>query len=70
MIDYGAVANKRRLQFRYGVKGFEAAIIIPQIGFGSGDDLAYKDSLSYEDNTGNTLLSMYTGKSCLCSFLI
>ena len=47
MIDYGAVANKRRLQFRYGVKGFEVAVIIPQIGFGSGDDLAYKDSFGY-----------------------
>ena len=48
MIDYGAVANKRRLQFRYGVRGFEIAIVMPQIGFGSGDDLAYKDSFGYE----------------------
>lgn len=57
MIDYGAVANKRRLQFRYGVRGFEIAIVMPQIGFGSGDDLAYKDSLGYEyqktDENGN-----------------
>lgn len=52
MIDYGALANKRRLQLRYGIKGFEAAIIIPQIGFGSGDDRAYKDSFGYMYNTG------------------
>ena len=54
MIDYGALANKRRLQFRYGIKGFEAAIIIPQIGFGSGDDRAYKDSFGYMYNTGES----------------
>ena len=48
MIDYGALANKRRLQLRYGLKGFEMAIIMPQIGFGSGDDIAYKDSHTYE----------------------
>lgn len=53
MIDYGALANKRRLQLRYGIKGFEMAIIIPQIGFGSGDDRAYKDSFDYRYNTGN-----------------
>lgn len=41
MIDYGTLANKRRLQLRYGISGFEMAIIIPQIGFGSGDDKAY-----------------------------
>ncbi len=44
MIDYGTLANKRRLQLRYGISGFEMAIIIPQIGFGSGDDKAYTDN--------------------------
>ena len=49
MIDYGTLANKRRLQLRYGISGFEMAIIIPQIGFGSGDDRAYTD------NNGNNV---------------
>lgn len=49
MIDYGTLANKRRLQLRYGISGFEMAIIIPQIGFGSGDDKAYTD------NNGNNV---------------
>lgn len=52
MIDYGTLANKRRLQLRYGISGFEMAIIIPQIGFGSGDDKAYIDSFGYKYNTG------------------
>ncbi len=57
MIDYGTLANKRRLQLRYGISGFEMAIIIPQIGFGSGDDKAYTDSFgySYTDNDGNNV---------------
>ena len=57
MIDYGTLANKRRLQLRYGISGFEMAIIIPQIGFGSGDDKAYTDSFgySYTDNNGNNV---------------
>ena len=59
MIDYGALANKRRLQLRYGIGGFEMAIIMPQIGFGSGDDKAYTDSLGYvysmNDGTGNMI---------------
>lgn len=62
MIDYGALANKRRLQLRYGIGGFEMAIIMPQIGFGSGDDRAYTDSLGYiysmDDGTGN-LINVY-----------
>ena len=62
MIDYGALANKRRLQLRYGIGGFEMAIIMPQIGFGSGDDKAYTDSLGYiysmDDGTGN-LINVY-----------
>lgn len=57
MIDYGTLANKRRLQLRYGISGFEMAIIIPQIGFGSGDDKAYTDSFgySYTENNGNNV---------------
>lgn len=53
MIDYGTLANKRRLQLRYGISGFEMAIIIPQIGFGSGDDKAYTDS--YGNNVDDTI---------------
>lgn len=60
MIDYGALANKRRLQLRYGIGGFEMAIIMPQIGFGSGDDKAYTDKLIDTDVNGNELYSMAT----------
>ena len=60
MIDYGALANKRRLQLRYGLGGFEMAIIMPQIGFGSGDDRAYTDKLIDTDVNGNELYSMAT----------
>ena len=59
MIDYGAVANKRRLQFRYGIRGFEIAIVMPQIGFGSGDDLAYKDSFEYSYQTTDASITAY-----------
>lgn len=62
MIDYGALANKRRLQLRYGIGGFEMAIIMPQIGFGAGDDKAYTDSLIDTDVDGNIIYSMDTSK--------
>ncbi len=62
MIDYGAVANKRRLQLRYGIGGFEMAIIMPQIGFGSGDDRAYTDKLIDTDVNGDVLYSMDASK--------
>lgn len=62
MIDYGALANKRRLQLRYGIGGFEMAIIMPQIGFGSGDDKAYTDTLLNKDVDGNVLYSMDASK--------
>lgn len=62
MIDYGALANKRRLQLRYGIGGFEMAIIMPQIGFGSGDDKAYTDKLIDTDVNGNELYSMDASK--------
>lgn len=62
MIDYGALANKRRLQLRYGLGGFEMAIIMPQIGFGSGDDKAYTDTLLNTDVDGNVLYSMDASK--------
>lgn len=57
MIDYGTLANKRRLQLRYGISGFEMAIIIPQIGFGSGDDKAYTDNNG--NNVDDTIKSSY-----------
>lgn len=60
MIDYGAVANKRRLQFRYGIRGFEIAIVMPQIGFGSGDDAAYKDSFEYSYQTTDASNTPFT----------
>ena len=62
MIDYGALANKRRLQLRYGIGGFEMAIIMPQIGFGSGDDKAYTDTLLNTGVDGNVLYSMDASK--------
>ncbi len=50
MIDYGTLNNRRRLQLRYGIRGFEVAIIIPQLGFnGASDDRAYRDELYYGD---------------------
>lgn len=45
LIDYGNVTNRRRLQVRYGIKGFEIAAIIPKIGLNSlSDDAAYQDT--------------------------
>ena len=42
LIDYGTVSNMRRLQIRYGINGFEIAVIFPYIGFGASNDMAYK----------------------------
>lgn len=45
--DYGTMANRRRLQMRYGIKGFEVAVIIPYVGgFSNADDKAYVDDNS------------------------
>lgn len=52
LIDYGTMAIRRKLQLRYGINGFELAIIIPYINFGVADDNAYVSTLSY--GTGTT----------------
>lgn len=46
LIDYGTMAIRRKLQLRYGINGFELAIIIPYINFGVADDNAYVSTLS------------------------
>lgn len=53
LIDYGNMSIRRKMQLRYGIKGFELAVIIPQIGFGVADDKAYTDELSFTDGTAN-----------------
>ncbi len=58
LIDYGNMSIRRKMQLRYGIKGFELAVIIPQIGFGVADDKAYTDTLSYGDaTTGGSISS-------------
>lgn len=39
--DYGAVISRRKMQLRYGFKGFETALIMPYIGYSNADDIAY-----------------------------
>lgn len=39
--DYGTVISRRRMQVRYGFKGFETALIFPYINFSNADDIAY-----------------------------
>lgn len=51
LIDYGTMAIRRKLQLRYGINGFELAIIIPYINFGVADDNAYVSTLSYSNGT-------------------
>lgn len=51
LIDYGTMAIRRKMQLRYGIKGFELAVIIPYINFGVADDKAYTDTLTYGDAT-------------------
>lgn len=41
--DYGAVISRRKMQVRYGYKGFETALIMPYIGYSSADDRAYSN---------------------------
>lgn len=50
LIDYGNMSIRRKMQLRYGIKGFELAVIIPQIGFGVADDKAYTDEFEYNSN--------------------
>lgn len=54
LIDYGAMAIRRKMQLRYGINGFELAVIIPYINFGVADDNAYTSTLSYGDATTGT----------------
>lgn len=59
--DLGTLADNRRLQVRYGVNGFELAVIIPSLGGGwnsdNTDDTGYK--ISATDENGNTLYSPF-----------
>lgn len=58
LIDYGTVSNMRRLQIRYGIQGFEIALIFPYIGFGSSNDMAYKGYF-INDNMENTFIKHF-----------
>lgn len=49
LIDYGTMSIRRKMQLRYGINGFELAVIIPYINFGVADDNAYTGSLAYGD---------------------
>lgn len=39
--DFGTLADKRRLQIRYGIKGFELAVVLPNLGYSNGTDTGY-----------------------------
>ena len=60
--DLGTLADNRRLQIRYGVKGFELAVIFPSLGGGwnseNTDDTGYK-LRSDVDTTGNALYTPF-----------
>lgn len=53
LIDYGTMAIRRKLQLRYGINGFELAIIIPYINFGVADDNAYVDKFKIGNDEYN-----------------
>lgn len=59
--DLGSLADNRRLQIRYGLKGFELAVIIPSLGGAwnadNTDDTGYK--LSITDTNGNPLYTVF-----------
>ena len=59
--DLGTLADNRRLQLRYGIKGFELAVIIPSLGGAwnadNTDDTGYK--LSITDTNGNPLYTVF-----------
>ena len=40
--DFGTLADKRRLQIRYGIKGFELAVVLPNLGYSNGTDTGYQ----------------------------
>lgn len=59
--DLGTLADNRRLQLRYGIGGFELAIIIPTLGGGwnadNTDDTGYQ--LSQTDTDGNNIVTAF-----------
>ena len=59
--DLGTLADNDRLQIRYGIKGFELAVIFPSLGGGwnsdNTDDTGYK--LSAVDLEGNALYTPF-----------
>ena len=59
--DLGTLADNRRLQIRYGLNGFELAVIIPSLGGSwnadNTDDTGYK--LSITDTEGNPLYTVF-----------
>lgn len=59
--DLGTLADNRRLQIRYGINGFELAVIMPSLGGGwnsdNTDDTGYK--LSKADTKGNALYTPF-----------
>lgn len=59
--DLGTLADNRRLQIRYGLNGFELAVIIPSLGGAwnadNTDDTGYK--LSITDTNGNPLYTVF-----------
>lgn len=59
--DLGTLADNRRLQLRYGIKGFELAVIIPSLGGAwnadNTDDTGYK--LSITDTNDNPLYTVF-----------
>lgn len=61
--DYGTLADNRRLQVRYGIKGFELAVIIPSLGggwnSGNTDDIGY--TMEVSDNDGNPMDDVSNG---------
>lgn len=50
--DFGTLADNRRLQIRYGIKGFELAVVLPNLGYSSGTDTGYGLG-QYEDKNIN-----------------
>ncbi len=59
LIDYGTLNNRRRLQLRYGIKGFEVAVIIPQLGLVNADtDMAYRDEWTAKGENDKTLFGI------------
>lgn len=60
--DLGTLADNRRLQVKYGINGFEIAVIMPSLGGGwnsdNTDDTGYKLS-AVDENTDNALYTPF-----------